>query len=96
MGDLALLIRELRPRPDHLVQALVLHRGGGSIGDTLAGIARNRLCRYRGVGVLARCQRECRAFESPHPLSNPFTSTRILRSTSLRSSPFESGAVPVQ
>ena len=39
-----LLVRELRPRPDHLVQSVILHRGGGSVGDTLAITARNRLC----------------------------------------------------
>jgi hypothetical protein len=48
--------------------ALFRAPSGNDFGDTLAGITRNRLCRYRGVGVLARCQRECRAFESPHPL----------------------------
>lgn len=68
MGDhpgdhFAMPIRELGPQPDHLLQALVLHRGGGSIGETLDGIATNRLSRYRGAGVLARFQRECRAFE---------------------------------
>jgi hypothetical protein len=92
MGDhledhFALPIRELGPQPDHLPQALVLHRGCASIGDTLDGIATNRLSRYRGVGVLARFQRECRAFESPHPLSNPCLDVRPLAGDSRRMNP---------
>lgn len=73
MGDhledrLTLLVGESQPRPDQLVQAFILQRSGGSIGETLAGIARNRLCPYRGVAVVARSQRECRGFESLQPL----------------------------
>ena len=56
MGDhpedhFALPIRELGPQPDHPLQALVLHRGGASVGDTLDRIATNRLSRHRGAGV---------------------------------------------
>ena len=39
---LSLFIREIRSRPDQLVQAFILHRGGDSISDTLVIPAGNR------------------------------------------------------
>ena len=81
------IFREGGPCLQEANEPRVLHASGGSIGDTLAITAGNRLCWCRQAGVLARCQRECRAFESPHPLSNPCLGVRSLAGDPRRMNP---------
>jgi hypothetical protein len=76
-GDLRLPVgRQTMPELDQSTQRRIDRgrlvgvrrwRGDGS-GDTLVRAARNRRSRRSQRGVVGRCQRECREFESHHPL----------------------------